>query len=65
MRGYFIAIITMVGVEANLSTHCVRNVGDTTPIIGNLAEYKSCGNFCTCSVFQLLCIEPYLRTDKF
>ena len=55
----------MLGVEANLSLYCELDSGSSNPIVGNLAEYKACGTACSCSLFELLCLERYLKTDLY
>ena len=65
MKRSFIATIVMLGVEANLSVYCEPNTANSAPIVGNLAEYKACGTNCSCFIFELLCIEKYLKTDQY
>ena len=58
----FVVSAAQIGFSnANLTVHCVRDSNQEV-IIGGLTEYSTCLE-CTCSVFELQCVEQYLKTN--
>ena len=64
--GLFIATVACLAtvVQANLAVMCERNL-DGKIIYGGIPEFKVCGDYCQCYVFELQCQVRYLKTELY
>lgn len=62
MKKAFAAMSTITLANANLTIYCYVNDAPIDKRFGGLTTYQKCNqNKCTCSVFELLCLDRDVR----